>query len=150
MILKRQGMSRFKEWVPTLTTFLLCSSLFFPSPLQADDLEDFLEDSQQSKEAILLDIEESVGADFDVVDSITRRKKAIDESLIIPPKYDKPRSFGNPEFFTAQLKEGAILRDLKNGKGLRIDKPIVVKAKSAVLGGNTVFIYDRSGKKRYE
>lgn len=150
MIQKRQGMSRFNEWVRTLTTHLLFLSLFIPSPIQADDLEDFLEDSQQSKESILLDIEENVGANFNVVDGITRRQKAIDESLIIPPKYDKPRTFGNPGFFTAQLKEGSILRNLKNGKGVRIDKPIVVKAKSAVLGGNTVFIYDRSGNKRYE
>lgn len=146
MIQKRQGLSRLKEWMPAFTTLLL----FLSAPIHADDLEDFLEDSQTSKEAILLDIEGEVGAEFDVVDGITNRQKAIDESLIIPPKYTRPRSFGNPDFFTAQLKEGTILKDLKNGKGYRIDKPIVVKAKSAIVGGNVVFIYDRFGKKRYE
>lgn len=131
---------------------LICLSLAcaLVSPTLADDLEDFLEDSAQSKESILIDIEDEVGAKFEVVDEITERKRVLEESLIIPPKYKEPRSFGTPEPFTAQLKEGTILRDLKTGKGFILKNTLVVKAQEVVLGASKVFIFDRDGKKRYE
>lgn len=146
MISKRQGLSLFKGWAPALATVLLLS----PVNSYSDDLEDFLEDSGNSSQSVLIDIEEDVGARFDVVDGINERKKTLEESLIIPPKYKAPREFGNPKPFTAQLKAGSILRNLKTGKAFRLEKPLVVKAQSTVLGGSQVFIFDKEGKKRYE
>lgn len=116
----------------------------------ADDLEDFLMDAPLSKESILIDIEEDVGAKFEIVDELTKRKKILEESLIIPPKYDRPRTFGKPVPFTAQLKKGSILRNLDTGKPFRLKKPLVVKAEQVVLGSNRVFILNKSGEKRYE
>lgn len=116
----------------------------------ADDLDDLLADAPLTQDSILIDIEEDVGAEFDVVDDIRKRKETFDESLYIAPKYKKPRSFGTPVPFTAQLKKGAILRNLETGKPLRVKKPIVVRAEQILLGANRVYILTKDGQKKYE
>lgn len=129
--------------------FLLILTLF-STVIMADDLDDLLKDAPLTKESILIDIEEDVGAKFDVIDEIKERKEKFDESLYIAPKYKKPRVFGEPVPFTAQLKQGAILTNLETGKGLRVKKPIVVRAQQIVLGANRVYILTKDGKKKYE
>ncbi|MCF8057749.1 MAG: hypothetical protein K9K67_00525 [Bacteriovoracaceae bacterium] len=137
-----------KQGMFQILLFVLISFCFVNN--FADDLDDFLIDAPLSKESVLIDIEGDTRAEFDIVDGLTKRKKTLEESLIIPPKYNMPRTFGQPVPFTAQLRKGAVLTDLKSGKPFRVKKPLVVKAELVYLGSKDVFILNKSGEKRYE
>lgn len=121
------------------------------SPLTfSDDLDDFLNDAPLSSDSVLIDLENEVGADFDIVDDLTTKKKTFDESLIITPKFKKARGVGKTEPFTAQVRKGSIVYDLETGKPFRFKKALVVKAQLVGIGASRVFILDKKGKKRYQ
>ncbi len=150
----KQGLFHFKKahfsWSTFNSVAFVVALIITTLPCHADDLDDFLNDAPLSPESVIIDLENEVGADFDVIDELSTREKSFNESLRIEPKYKKPRVIGRPETFTAQLKKGSILFDVKDGKAYTIDKPIVVTAQLVLLGGNRVFILDKNGKERYQ
>lgn len=132
------------------STLVVGMFLLFSSSIYGDDLEDFLNDAPLSSESVLIDLENEVGANFNVVDDLAKKKKTFDESLIITPKFKKARGVGKTEPFTAQVRQGSIVYDLETGKPFRFKKALVVKAQLVGIGANRVFILDRTGKKRYQ
>lgn len=142
---RRPGLSLIRIWV-----FTLAVSLLFSFSIKADDLDDFLEESEASKEAIFIDIEEETRADFDVIDKISKRQKAIEKKRYKRRQFKKPRKISEGEIFKAQLKKGAILVDIKSKKSFKVKSPIMVTAKMIIVGGNLVYIYDKKGKEKYK
>lgn len=149
----KQGLfHRSNSSLSKLKTLIFCGLLWtaIGSPALADDLDDFLQDAPLSADSILIDIEEETNASFDVVDDLTTKKKVFDESLRIKKKFKKARELGKTVPFTAQIRKGAVVFDLKDGKQYRFKKPLVVKAQLIGIGASRVFILDRNGKKRYQ
>lgn len=134
----------------SLNVFFLCLCAMTCLHCFADDLDDFLQDAGPSKDSLLIDLEQATGANFEVVDDLVRQEDFIEDLTFKPPRYKPPRAFTSPEPYTAQLKTGSILINLKTKKGFKVTKPLIVKAKEVISGSQRVFILDKKGESRYE
>ena len=76
----------------------------------------------------------------------TGSKKYLPPSPIIPRKKD----FFNPENYFGILNKNSLLENLETKKKIRALKKIYVKARPIVVGGNTAYILDKEGNKKYK
>ncbi len=75
--------------------------------------------------------------------------KAAKDTITQLPPQDKDTPEFKPEPFTAVIKPGSLIEDIETKKLKKIDRKLVVKAINNVIGGKVVYLFDKSGKKKY-
>ncbi len=115
----------------------------------ADEIDDFLEDFDKSKEAINIDLEERTGAEFQVIDKLTKEEQDYQKAIFNPPRFKKRKVIISSEPYIAQLKANSILRKINSKEVFRVKRPIVVKALEKMMGSQFVTILNKEGKGIY-
>ena len=128
---------------------LLSLSPTHAAPIWDEELDEFLGEGH-SEDIDLIDPYEAPGGDFELIDTISKQKEKVIEKIEWKEPPDLPaRIFTETKPFTAQLKKGAVLIDIKTKKQVRIYRPVIVKARETSVGSQISYILDKEGNKRY-
>lgn len=87
---------------------------------------------------------------YDLIDKIRDQKQKVKTRLEWkePPK-GEPRIFTETKPYTAQLKKGAILKEVDSNKSVKSYRDVIIKARQTYVGSHTVYVLDKDGNEKY-
>lgn len=112
------------------------------------DVDEFLNDPNNISD--FRNLEGLKKNDYEVIDQIRDQKEMVKRKLEykeIPTA--APRVFTDTETYTAQLNQGAILKDVKTKKPVKVFREVIVKARQTYVGSPIVYIFDKNGEAKY-
>ncbi len=139
-----------KHGLLILTPYILSAIISLNGKAQdwASEVDEFLDDPRSVEDyKSLQGLEEN---NYNLIDKISDQKQKVKRKLEWKePPMGTPRIFTETKPYTAQIKKGAILKDINSEKYVKAYREVIVKAQQTYVGSHTVYVLDKEGNKKF-